>query len=392
MKWTKQTIFRFFLAIILMGLFPKATVAAAETAAQETPADDDLQAQIKPDIAMGFETYQRNVDDLFDIALMTKRDPDFNINSLIVELNRRLVENPEDTSSLVALGHLYRRLGQPREANLFYQKALIQNPDQFHLHVFSGMMEAQIKNVQEALAKFDQALELNPYDADVLAARGKALLQLKRDAEAIQSFEKALEINPDQEEALFILSILYQKHGRGDDAVRLLEALAKRAPDSDFVQYHLGALFLAQGKSEKTIEIWEKLFLKGIRAPQFLFNLAVSYIESQNYGKAQKILSHLRFFFPEEYDLDFLMAETYRQMGRYEEAESKYREVIVLQPSYVSAYIGLARALEEQGKLNDAEEVLQQAARYVTTEEDTVNLAKTRENFAKDRLVAELER
>src|SRR3989338_3409515 len=52
-----------------------------------------------------FESYQRSVDDLYHLALMSTPNVDYGINSIIVDLNRKVAENPKNVESLMALGH-----------------------------------------------------------------------------------------------------------------------------------------------------------------------------------------------------------------------------------------------------------------------------------------------
>ena len=104
------------------------------------------------------------------------------------------------------------------------------------------------------------------------------------------------------------------------------------------------------------------MFKDGIRDIQFLFNLAVAYLENGQGEKAKRILDPLNFFFPRELDVDFLMAEAYRQMNLLPEAERGYRLVLAEDPDYLSAYMGLAHALDQEGKTEERDRVLADAA------------------------------
>lgn len=307
----------------------------------------------------GFETYERGVDDLLSIALVTNPDPGFGIHSLIIQQNEKLKTNPGDTQALATLGHIYRILGQPGEANQFYEKALESAPEDFRLNIFSAKMHIQKEDLEKAEKRLREALKTNDEDVSVWTAYARIQMRQNREEEAIQIYERILDLDQSHEEAQFVLSLLYQKKGRAEKALAMMENLNKQRPQDALVWYHLGALLLAQGKSSEALKIWEELFIKGARAPQFLFNLTLAYLEEGEADKAQTILSHLRFFFPHEVDIDYLFAESYRLLGRLMEAEEKYRELLAVAPEYLSAYVGLAHVLEEKGETLQAQKVLE---------------------------------
>ncbi len=316
-----------------------------------------------PDI--GFDAYERNVDDLFRLSLMTNPNPEFGINALIVNLNRRLIENADDTEALISLGHVYRMMGQPAEANRFYERALETAPDNFHLRVFSAKMLYLSEEVEKSLERIEKALELNPGDAGIWVVHAGLLLRFRREDEAITSFKKALEIEPKNETALLALSVLYQRRNEPDEALKMLNRLAELKPDDQLIKYQLGSLLFAQGRFEDALRLWEKLFYEGVRAPQFLFHLALGYLEAGEQAKAETLLNHLHFFFPRQIDIDFLLAETYRQIGRLGQAEDKYREIVALEPGYISARLGLALVLERQGKIEESQQLLAETQRQI---------------------------
>ncbi len=311
--------------------------------------------------AIDFETYQRNIDDIYQIALMTNPNVDSGVNGMIVDLNRKIADNPQNTESLIALAHVYRILGQPSEANRFYEKALKLDPNNFHLNLFAAMTNIRSKNYDRALAELDQAIEKSPADLYAWMARGRILMLLHRNKEAAENFEKARELEPENRQAAFSLSLAYQALGKNKKAFDMLKKLKSQDPDNTFIRYHLGALALANGEAREAITYWEGLFKEGLRDIPFLMNLAVAYLQKGDAGTAKQILNHLNFFFPREIELDFLKAEAYRQLNLFKDAELQYRLVLVEDPNYLSASVGLGDVLMRQGKLEQSRTVLAQA-------------------------------
>ncbi|MBI3307268.1 MAG: tetratricopeptide repeat protein [Candidatus Omnitrophica bacterium] len=354
---------KFLYFVIFFGLFFPASFIFAEDQPITSllKADTAADAEKNPPMNIDFETYQRNIDDLYHIALMSTPNVDYGINSLIVDLNRKIAENPKNVENLMALGHVYRVLGQPAEANRFYEKALAIDPNNFHLNIFSALTHVQQEEFQKALDQLNHAVEVNPADSYAWLARGRLLMMIKNNEEAAKSFEKVLEMQPQNRQAAFGLSLVYQALGQRDKAFELLQKLQIADPKDLFIQYHLGALFFVDKKPTQALEYWEKIFKDGVRDVQFLFNLVIAYLQNGDGDKAELILNHLSFFFPRESDVEFLMAETYRQMEAWKEAERHYRLVLAEDPDYFSAYLGLANIFERQGKTEEGENILKQA-------------------------------
>jgi len=322
-----------------------------------------------------FETYQRNIDDMFQIALMSNPTVDYGINSVIIDLNRKIAENPASANPLISLGHVYRVLGRPSEANRFYEKALLLDPDNFHVNVFSALTSAENEDLDMALERLKKAVELNPADSYARLGLSRILMFQNKDDEAIQNFQELLEFNPDNRQAVFVLSLIYQKKGEYDKALKLLEELKRKQPEDQYISYHLGALHLADDKPEEALKHWDALFKQGVRDVQFLFNLAIAYIQNGDGEKAARILEHLNFFFPNETDVEILMAESFRQLGKLDEAERRYRLILAEERENLTALMGLAQVLELLGKSEEKDAILKEAGARAR-EESSLQAAK----------------
>ncbi len=353
--------------LILTGLvasllFSPAVFAAESASAPSIQANPSSEAKIPQALGIGFEAYRKALDDLFFLSLKTNQNADFGINEIIVGLNEKIKTNPKDQESLAYLGHIYRILNQPREANRFYQKALALGADKFQLNSFSGVMLLQLQDFEKSMEALSHSLELNPNDSDIWVLYGRALLYLQDFDNAILSYEKAFSLAPQSEEAALALVTIYERQKKYDEAVRVLENFLKAVPDHKMAQFHLGVVHLSQKQPERAVQDWETLYYAGVREPQFLLNLSVAYLEAGESAKSQKILEHLQFFFPRNTDLLFLTAEANRQMNRLDDSARNYRKAIAEDPSFMSAHIGLAQVLKEMGKDKESQKILQKTA------------------------------
>lgn len=365
-----------FSAGLLLAVFSAGPQAAAyDVQLKSDPLAADIQKSASP--AMDFESYQKSLDDLFYVTVSTNPDTHYGMNAAIIDLSRKQQENPEDPEPLISLGHIYRILGQPSEANRFYRQAIKLKKDNYYLYVFSGMMYYQLKRFDLAVKQIEKALELNSNDVFAWLALGRTAREAGDEARAIEAYREAHELDPQNDEAIFMLSAYELKKGRKRTALKLFEELYAKEPQNDYVRYQLGALYMMNNDPQKTLNLWEDLLFHGDRNPEFLFSLALAYFQTQKYDKAEQMLEHLQFFYPREPGIQFMLGETYRVQDRLNEAIRTYRGLLAEYPGYMNGYTGLVMALLQNKDAAGARSVLAEAATRISNPAVLAQLEKT---------------
>lgn len=331
-------------------------------------------------LTLDFESYQKNLDDLFYVTMATSPDNRYGMHAAIIDLSRKQKQNPKDPEPLVALGHVYRILGQPAEANRFYKRAIRLKKDNYYLYVFSGMMHYQLNQYDLALKQIDRALKLNSKDVYAWLARGRTARESGAEAKAIESYRRVHELDPENDEAIFMLSAYEMKQGRKRSALQLLEELHQKEPQNDYVRYQLGALYMVNNEPAETLNLWEDLFYHGERNPEFLLGLALAYFETQKYSQSEEILTRLQFMYPREPSIQFMLGETYRVQNRLDDAERTYRALLAEYPGYMNGYIGLVQALLQAKDVKGARLALQQASQSISNTSVLFELANEIKN------------
>jgi len=369
--------FRTVPAILLCAaLFFHGTLSGFAYDVNLTSAEAQLGMENVKPMATDFQTYQKNLDDFFYVSINTNPDHEYGVHSAILDLTRKRAANPEDPEPLVALGHIFRILGQPAEANRFYLNAIQHKQDNYYLYVFSGLMYFQLKQYKEAFEQFDKAIVLNDHDLYAWLARGRAAREAGDTPKAVESYRRAHDLDPGNEEAAFMRSAYELSQGRKKSALKIFEDLDAGKPKNDYVRYQLGGLYLLNDQPAKTLDLWEELFSQGDRNPEFLFSLSLAYFQTEKYEKARQVLEHLRFFYPRETGVEFLLAETDRAEGKTEEAIRGYRALLAERPAYMQAYTGLVLALMEKKDIKGARAVLKEAAAYAQNTGSVADLEK----------------
>ncbi|GAA0630357.1 hypothetical protein GCM10009016_20530 [Halomonas beimenensis] len=153
-------------------------------------------------------------------------------------------------------------------------------------------------DAQGAVAQLEHALELQPDNNETLTNLGKALQQLGRYEEAEARLNQALEQDADNYQANMHLAGIHQQRGRHDRALEHYERSLESLPDAVLAKMRKASLMVERRDYDQALAILEPL--------------------AEQHPKAVGVLTNL--------------ANLYGTMGRFDEAEARYRRAIDLQP------------------------------------------------------------
>jgi len=213
--------------------------------------------------------------------------------------------------------------GQSREA----QRHFVNGRGLFHEHDDSG------DALREAGAEFREALRLAPKYASAEAYLGLIAAEEEHFAEAETAYRRALSWDPRCAEALVGLAQLSQRGGRRDEALGLLRKAVTGVPQNVLARHAL-ADALTNEPVQPTAAMWQEA----------IASLRVLIAIDRNDRDAQHQL-----------------ARGYRQLGRWNEAERAFREVLRIGQTredsdvwVYSVHAELGEALARQGKTGEA--------------------------------------
>ncbi len=156
-------------------------------------------------------------------------------------------EEPDEIliSSLVALGQVRLRLGQPEGAEAAFGRALALDPDNVMAHMGMGTVRDQQGKYDHAIARFRHAAELQPENSTALYNLGSLLLTVDEVDGAIEALERCVAAQSDMPQAHRSLGNAYARAGKPAEAIEQLEtylALAPDAPDAEQVRELIASL------------------------------------------------------------------------------------------------------------------------------------------------------
>lgn len=156
------------------------------------------------------------------------------------------------------------------------------------------------------------------------------------------------------------MGVLYYREG---DFIRALQELVKASEINPSDKHIWNALGLAY-RERKLYKESEEAFKKAISIDEKFSdaynNLGVLYMQENRYNEAikcfQQAVGNIFYTTPEfAYNN---MGLAYQSLKNYVEAEKSFKEAVLTNPSFVPAYINLAKLYIEQNRINDAEKLL----------------------------------
>lgn len=213
---------------------------------------------------------------------------------------------------------------------------------------------------------------LTGYSAAQEMADGLAALRLYDRpgmlAEANTHFERILKHDPNSAAAVAGVSIMYSRRHQSDaqDEVLLKQALAgaQRALQlNDQLALAHAAHGIALERDGKSDAALAALARASSLEPNNLFALhgaVKAHIHLRHYDEARQLAMHAQALYPQERSFADLIGQSHFEQGDYPAAEKSFRHSLKVQPDAVYAYANLSAALQRQGRIDEAMQVLQQ--------------------------------
>lgn len=160
----------------------------------------------------------------------------------VAELKDSLAFNADRADTVVSLGDLQRRLGNPAEAERSYLRALTLENDSLVATLHLADLAREQGREADADDVLRQALGIHSGAAELHHALGLSLVRQRRGEEALQRLQRAAELAPDQPRYAYVLAVA--RHDLGDaTAARegLREALQRHPGNVDLL--HVLAMY-----------------------------------------------------------------------------------------------------------------------------------------------------
>lgn len=192
--------------------------------------------------------------------------------------------------------------------------------------------------------------------AKIYLQQAIAYAEEKRWQQSFQTCQLALKINPNSAEVYKTWGDILQKMGKKAEAIGCYAQAIALEPQMPAAYANLGSLYASQEKWTKAIEYYEKALALDPNSAGINRSLAKIWEELEEDDKAlgyflQALELEPRTLTPQQY---FHFANELLEEAKLEEAIALYRQGIKLAPDFKDCHLQLARALEQNGQIEEA--------------------------------------
>lgn len=222
-------------------------------------------------------------------------------------------------------------------------------------HQAAGRLDQALELLDELIAQHGPLPRLLHYKGITLGLRGE-----NDQAEALM--REGLARAPDDPVQHLDLGVLLVGQGRAEEAEHLFRTATELAPNFGAAAGNLGALLVQQGRYAEAIpQLRRALELDGSNV-DVLTNLAQAHIRSHAFRPAVDVLYRALATDPLNIRAHGLLAGALYRLERHDAAEHHARRALELDPRSDAARLHLANALAARGALDEAVNLLREAA------------------------------
>lgn len=270
---------------------------------------------------------------------------------------RVLKLQPQNADALNLLGVIAQHRGEIGRARDLFQRAIICNPASPDIHYNQGNLLLSVNETEAALCAYSRAIALKPDFTDALLNKGIILDRARRVEEAFNCFRDVATVAPRDPRGHYGLGKCLALLAKFDDAESSLRRAIELDPGYLDAHLTLASFYADKGLYQHAI-IHTRRAIEIDPLPKFYSSLG-QYL--RRVGQIEEALnSHREALKISEDDplILYNFGAALHEAGFLDEAQRVFRKSIIRDPSFIKAYVALAKVLEHQLLLQDAIAIL----------------------------------
>uniref|UniRef100_A0A1I8MA46 dolichyl-phosphate-mannose--protein mannosyltransferase n=1 Tax=Musca domestica TaxID=7370 RepID=A0A1I8MA46_MUSDO len=247
-----------------------------------------------------------------------------------------------------------QRSGEWSTEEKLFSSALDVCPNNAKVHYNIARLATDMQNYPKAFRHYHLAVELSPdYDAALMN-----LGNLYRDQGDLANAEKylkaALEVTPSFATAWMNLGIVQAAKKKFDVALQSYQNALKHRKNYANCYYNMGNLYLDRKNNNEALRHWQLAVAIKPTLRQAWTNILTMLDSQARYDQALRVSDNALKYIPNDTSITFLRANIYGKLGRYEEAENLYKQVVIKEPLNYLYHTNLAVLYHRWNRISEA--------------------------------------
>ena len=276
-------------------------------------------------------------------------------------MTRALVIDPNVAETRHYLGILHLAAGRPGHARAMWSSALELRPD--YLAALSGLAALdRTAGSPVASERYARVLELDPDDIDARRAHGELLSEAGLVEEAQSELERVVAVAPGDLRARRALALVLASRHAGAELADELTEIVRLDPEDLDARLDLGAALTSVGKADAAIAVYEEVLRRRPKHAAVLKLTGDLYRAKGDGAKAAALYERLHRVAPDDPRPVFLLGSAYYLAGRLDAAERMFTDAARYPGMLADAYSNLGAIAVRRGQVKEALWFLSRAA------------------------------
>jgi len=183
-------------------------------------------------------------------------------------------------------------------------------------------------------------------------------MQRDRSADAVPLLRHVLDEQPSFDDGWLLLSSALEDSGHGDEAAQALQQALEQKPSLVRARVQLAELYEHERKWTQASDTWATVQEANPRNTTIASRRASALLNAGKPGDAKSVVAEALKLQPGDAQLSYLLAQSERDLGNLEAAETIARQLRSSRPEDVRGVYLLAQILESRGKYQDVVDLL----------------------------------
>jgi protein O-GlcNAc transferase len=293
----------------------------------------------------------------YQLALALQRTN--KVQEAILLLKKVVAAEPNNAEALTNLGMALSQAQLAKEAVPVLQRSIALTPESVTAHQDLAAAYVQLNQFEDAVDELHAALKLAPDLPQLHYNLGLAFKMQDDAARAIPELETAEKLDPSAPEAPYLLGVLYMQTGRYDDAAREMNISLKLRPENGDGWATLGSVYDKLNKLPEATSALREAIRQIPGQPDPHLTLALVLVKQNQSAEAaserRKAADLMRANMNRQRaEVATNAGNSQLRSGDVDAAIMQFRDALSYDASYAEAHLGLANALDRQGKTAEA--------------------------------------